>query len=147
MQEVKIQTVPSNSSFDIIGDTPKTGEDNNNKFSSYAILPEANDNDNDDDIPNLDEDGTQLKVPFNSPEVRFKENFLTKKTQIQNLVNELKKDKNTNARRDIKCLERHLDKLCESEKNNVNFYEFKNKMIENAKNDKNMNVILKNLYK
>lgn len=148
MQEAEIKIIPSNNSFDIIGDTPKTGEaSKNKKFSSYDILPETNESENDDDIPTLDEDGTQLKAPQNSPSINFKDTFMTKQTQIQNLICELKKDKSSNARRDIKCLERHLEKLYESEKNNLDFHEFKNKMIETAKNDKNMNVILKKLYK
>jgi len=59
---------------------------------------------------------------------------------------ELKKANSSNARRDFKCLERHLEKIVEAEKKTLSFSEFKSKMVETAKNDKNMNVVLKKLY-
>jgi hypothetical protein len=49
-------------------------------------------------------------------------------------------------RKELKCLERHYDKLVESEKKNILFCEFKSRMVETAKNDKNMNNVLKKLY-
>ncbi len=140
-QEIKIISLPSNNSFEIIGDTPKTDE-NTKKFNSYDILPSYNEDD--EDIPVLDEDGTELlKVPHNSPSNTYAESYLTKKTQVQILMTELKKK---NMRKELKCLERHYDKLVESEKKNILFCEFKSKMVETAKNDKNMNDVLKKLY-
>jgi hypothetical protein len=143
-EEIKINNVPSNNSFEIIDNTPKT-ENKNTKFNSYEILPEGNDSD--DDLPILDEDGTSiLKVPQNSPAHNYTESYSTKKVQIQNLMTEFKKTNSSNSRRDFKCLERHLEKLDDSEKKNIAFAEFKNKMVDTAKNDKNMNAVLKKLY-
>lgn len=140
-QEIKMKNVPSNNSFEIIDETPKT-DTNTKKFSSYDILP--SNNDNDEDIPILDEDCTEsLKVPNNSPQVTFTESYQTKIVQIQNMIADLKKN---NMRKEIKCLERHCEKLIDSEKKNLPFLEFKNKMLETAKNDKNMSSILKKMY-
>lgn len=135
-------SIPSNNSFEIIDNTPKTDTETK-KFNSYEILPLNDDVDN-DDIPILDEDGTELlKVPQNSPSNTFTESYQTKKVQVQGLILELKK---INARKELKCLERHYEKLDESEKKNIPYCDFKNKMIETAKYDKNMNGVLKKLY-
>lgn len=141
-QEIKINNMPSNSSFEIIGDTPKT-ENKSTKFNSYEILPEEDN----DDIPMLDEDETDvLKVPQNSPAHTYTESYQTKKMQIQNLMMLLKQTNTSHSRREFKCLERHFEKMVEAEKKSLIFSEFKSKMIETAKNDKNMNEILKKMY-
>ena len=53
----------------------------------------------------------------------------------------------TKSKRELRALERHLDKLHFAEKNGVEYEKFKNAMQETAKNDKNMNDCLRNIYK
>jgi hypothetical protein len=145
-----IHKTVSTQSFEILGETPKT----NNKDCSYDVLPndsslEKNDYDDepqilDEDIENINDIDNKLYVPYNSP---LKESYYSKKEQVKNVMLLLKESGiNAKTRREIRALERHLEKLEENEKNDVDYFKFKTMMVENAKNDKNMNQSLKELY-
>jgi len=108
-----------------------------NNDNSYCIISESND-DFDDEYYNIDESCDELQIQRNTPE-----KYVLKKDEIELLLGNCKKEKNS---KNVKILERHLTKLLESEKKNVLFEEFEKSMIITAKNDKNMNPILKKLY-
>lgn len=149
------QTV-STQSFEVLGETPKT----NNKECSYDILPndsgleQNNDYDNYDNYDNepqmLDEAIDDImQVPQNSPQKgNLKpDSYGSKKEQIKNAIYLLKEcGQNMKTRREIRSLERHLEKLEESEKTNVDYLKFTNMMKTNVKTDKNMNEYLKKIY-
>lgn len=137
----------STQSFDIFGETSKTNE------CSYDVLPNDEYNDFDEEPQILDEEfDDKLKVPYNSPlkeELQI-ESFSSKREQIKYKLSLLSSQKehgqSAKTRRDIRALERHLEKLGECEKNGTDFSKFKSMMVENAKNDKNMNLYLKQIY-
>jgi hypothetical protein len=142
-QKPKFNNILSSQSFEVLGETPKT----NDKDCSYDIL------DDDNEPQTLDEDiidnNDKIKVQHDFLEKNYlqKENYSFQKERTKNAIYLLKESKqNTNTRREIRSLERHLEKLEESEKNNVDYVKFKENMNENAKNDKNMNKSLRNLY-
>lgn len=137
-----IHTLSSTQSFEILEETPKTI----NKDFSYDVLPNKDNLDDDDNEPQtLDEE-----IVNNSPvkDILQSDSFSLKKEQIKQMIRLFKESgQNTKTRREIRSLERHLEKLEESEKNNMDYEKFKATMIENIKNDKNMNQSIKKLYK
>jgi hypothetical protein len=77
------------------------------------------------------------------------ESYETKRAQINSLIKTMKSpdyvDKKT--QNEIRALTRHLDKLNDAQRRNVNFVEFKNANIVAYSRDKNVSTTLKNLYK
>ena len=144
-EEIKINQTQSSQSFEIL-DSPQTEKTVSSE--SYDVFPNIkNTNDNDDDLPPLDDEYVQ--VPTNSPHLSCIQidGYDLKKEQIKKLIKMIKlKGSSIKERREIKSLEKHLDKLVEYEKKQIDF-NLVNKMMKTfAKTDNKMNNVLKNLY-
>jgi hypothetical protein len=142
----KMHQTASTQSFEVLGDTPKT----NNKEMSYDLLPDENENENEPQLldETLDDNNTNQPPQISTQKkVSEADSYASKKDQINNTICQLRKSgQNSNIRKEVRALERHLEKLEEAQKNDIDYTKFKENMIENAKNDKNMNKSLKQLY-
>jgi hypothetical protein len=163
-EEQKMSHTNSTQSFDIIGETsPKVYEKN----FSYEILPsfennaENNCNNNSDsdsepqeldetlDLDNEEKTGKNLPVPYNSPVMNSKKSdtYELKILQIKKKIDSLKlSEQNTKTKRELRSLERHLDKIMENKINGIQYDKFKIDMLKFIKEDKNMNQSIKDLY-
>jgi hypothetical protein len=141
MENKKITHTESTQSFDIIGDTPISCK-KNQKFPS-------NDSIDDDYINLLDEeivDNNILPVPTNTPRLSNND-YDNKINEIIIILNNLKSDvSDSKTKKNIKSLEKHIDKLKEKQNKNIKFEEIVKEMQLSAKNDKHMNKYLKNIY-
>jgi hypothetical protein len=128
--------------YEILDETPKSDNKNQN-FGSFDVLAQ------DDDLPILDDDSDKSQNGQNVVEQQYAlSEYSFKKTEVETLLARLKKaGMCTKDKKDIKCLENHLQKLNDSEKNGVSFFTFNEMMETNTKNDKKMNPYLKKLYK
>lgn len=103
----------------------------------------------------LDED--LLDVPNNSPihenayirKHSFRlDNYILKQIQIKNIITELKESNRlkNKIKIEINALERHLNKLIMAEKSGEKYEDFRDRIIESYKTNKNVNQILRTLY-
>lgn len=138
------QKTLSTQSFDIIDETPKTG---NTSQSFENILTET-----DDDVK-LDEEleNSFVNVPCNSPAFSspdHDDNYSVKQNQISQILKTLKdaKTRDKKTKHEITALTRHLEKLCYAEKQGVKFEDYKQNIVNSYKLNKNTNEVLKNMY-
>lgn len=96
-----------------------------------------------------DDEDYNVKLDDNLIEKKEIDSFEIKMKQVEMLIDTLKKNPNlidSKMRKEIKSLSNHLEKLQNAKKNNIDYNLFKTNMSDTAKNDKNMNKTLKNLY-
>jgi hypothetical protein len=136
-----------------------TSTDNNDNYQNTDINNDNNnqsmntiDDDSDDEIPKLDDELIEHSsdVPHNTPDTTsIEENYETKKKQVTMNIEMLKDPKqniSSHTRQDMRALKRHFERLVYAEKQNVSYDEFKSKIIESYKLDKNMSKLLRSLY-
>lgn len=97
--------------------------------------------------PQILDDEIFPPVPHNSPTTTKNiHTYMYKKEQIMKCIQSLQKINDIKSKKTQKVLEKHLEKILEYEKKNIEFQIFENQMLITAKHDKNINPVLKNLY-
>jgi hypothetical protein len=142
----------STQSFDILDNNQTPKDDKKDNFGSFDEIPSNNNmNDmynEDDDLPILDDEIGNEEEKKNVEKEEIKSGYEYKRMEIENIISKIMADcPGAKEKKDIKCLENHLEKLNDAENKKVNFEEFNKKMVTAAKCDKKMNSILKKVYK